>query len=170
MAVTEATSMVSNEEATAYFDGRLWTEAWDAADTTTKDKALVMATRHLNSLMFQGVPAAADQPHAFPRSYTAGPVMNAGTRFHPTSYFTEEGVPLAIQHATCEQALFLLNQTAYERDRTRHMAAGVSSIGIGGASEQFTANGMAQARHGDVTSPDAMRLMKAYLTTVGDLA
>ena len=93
---------VSNEEAEEYFVGRIDAAAWDTADPTQKDKALVTATRILNELSWAGYAASSNQVLAFPRICSF---------FEPLMGFTVEAVdiPRRIKEATCELAYHLLN-------------------------------------------------------------
>jgi hypothetical protein len=169
VAVTPETSMVTNAEATAYFGGRLHADAWDAASDTDKDKALKTATRELNRLAFIGVMADPAQPHAFPRTYFAEPAMNAATRFHPEGSFTDDGIPQAVKDATCEQALFKLSLTAYERDRARQQAQGIIGGSVGPANEYSTNAYITANRFQTVLAPEVYVLLRGLMATVVDL-
>ncbi len=88
MAVTPYIVVVDAQE---YFDDRLNSEAWDEATDTDKLKALKTATRLINNLRFIGKKLDPDQPNEFPR-------------------IGQTAVPTAIEEATCELALVLLDQ------------------------------------------------------------
>jgi hypothetical protein len=79
-------------EAQLYFDERLNTGPWDFATPTDQMKALQTATRAINRLRFLGNPIDPNQPNAFPRDA-----------------WPNTPIPLAIQQATCELALQLLD-------------------------------------------------------------
>lgn len=103
LTVTAATSSLSTTAyaslsvAQAYFDERLHTTAWDNATETDKSKALLMATRAINRLDFQGIAteAAVALKNQFPRG-------------------DDTSVPDEIVWATCEEALTLLSRDPEE--------------------------------------------------------
>lgn len=102
-------------EADTYFAGRLHTQPWDSADTATRNKALIQATRAIDDLRFIGVrhsvwlaqeaeaeadeilSAVADQELEFPRG-------------------SDEEVPEDIVIACCEEALSLLDGKDAEQE------------------------------------------------------
>lgn len=65
-------SYVSVSDADTYFNERLYADDWTSADSTTKEKALVMARRFIDQQQFSGERANADQLLAWPRSGIAG--------------------------------------------------------------------------------------------------
>ena len=79
-------------EAQQYFDERLNTGPWDFATPTDQMKALQTATRAINRLRFLGNQIDPNQPNAFPRDA-----------------WLDTPIPLAVQQATCELALQLLD-------------------------------------------------------------
>lgn len=162
-------SMVTVDEAGLFFSGRLWTDAWDVSDSATKQKALVMATRDVDAMTFMGSKADTTQPHAFPRTFTSAPAMDASTYYHPSGMFSEDGIQQYAKDAVCEQALWLLQQTPYEVHRARQMAQGVASTGTGSASESYAPAAVNLARHGRTMSPDAIRILAPVLAVAGDL-
>lgn len=84
--------------ATAYFDERLNTEAW-AVDEDSRTRALIQATRWLDSVEFEGAKAVQGQALKWPR---IGATDTDGYEYDTAS------IPTLIQHATCELALTLL--------------------------------------------------------------
>jgi hypothetical protein len=54
-------------EADTYFSSRLHEKAWTNADTATRQRALVAATRAIDSLNFKGAKTDASQDLQFPR-------------------------------------------------------------------------------------------------------
>jgi len=85
-------------------------------------------------------------------------------------YFDVEGgwwyeteVPSRVKDATCEQALFLLSLTEYERDRNRQHVLGVLDSRVGSATESALPDLVKNARKRSLLSPDARELMLPYL-------
>lgn len=169
VAVTETTSLVTSAEAAAYFAGRLNADAWDAAVAGNQDKALVTASRQINALGFMGQKKDDTQPHAFPRCYYEPASPFAGHRYGSAGWVCEASIPQAVKEAACEQALFLLEQTAYERGRARQQAEGISSTSMGKASEQADPAQVTKGQWGPRICPDATRLLVPYVATVVDL-
>lgn len=163
VAITADNCMVTLVEAMAYFGGRLWSEAWDAATEANQAKALITATGHLNNLQYLGAKVASDQANAFPRAYAYAPEPMANVRGVQVSTYTDSGIPENVKKAVCEHAIFLLSLTAYERDRTRHQAQGIIGGGMGKANEYSNADFVAAARAGSVIAPEALRLLGNYL-------
>lgn len=167
MAVTEDTSMVTNAEAAAYFAGRLHADAWDNASAGDQDKALITATRHINAMPMWGVKKETIQPHVFPRCYLVEDVPQANVRFMPKGgWVCEDAIPSDVKDAVCEQALFLLNQTAYDRHRAMAQAAGVNQTSAGSASEGVDPSQVTKGQWGPRMSPEATRLLSPYIATV----
>lgn len=61
------TAYATTEEAQAYFNGRLNTDAWDDASSSNKQASLIMATRLIDRLNFVGDKTSEDQTLQFPR-------------------------------------------------------------------------------------------------------
>jgi len=170
MAVTETTSLVTSEEAEAYFAGRLHSDAWDSADEPTKGKALITATRQINALAFDGTKADPSQPHAFPRKFYVPAAMDASNRRRSDGMATEDGIQPYAKDATCEQAIFLLETTEYERHRARQQANGIIGGGAGKANEYANAEQIAKSQLGPRLSPAAYRILSVVLAKTADLA
>jgi hypothetical protein len=105
MALVKGTnSYVDLTDANSYFTDRLDVAAWESANDTQKEQALVTATSMLDNLDWTGVAVSDDQTLAFPRS---------GTYFDPrlgTDVILDElTVPTRIDVGTCELAYHLLN-------------------------------------------------------------
>lgn len=103
----KANSYVTQDEADAYFEGRLNADAWLAAAFPVE--ALIHATRIIDLLEFEGTPvnplngtsSGTTQALKFPR-YSVDD--DAGWVWEPTV------IPQPVKDATCEAALWLLNQ------------------------------------------------------------
>lgn len=89
-----ANSYVSLAESIEYLiEGRLFGDAWAAADESTKEKALRWATHLFDSMWaWKGTPLSDDQPLAFPLEHEDIP----------------EGFPPLLRRATAEVAMLLL--------------------------------------------------------------
>lgn len=160
-------SYVDLTGAAAYFAGRLYTDAWDAASDGVREKALRQATREVDRQPFIGRKAAADQVLEFPRCYIADPrapgYSTERTFVILTGEYCEADVPQAVKDAVCEQALALLSMTAYDRERERAHAAGVIGGSIGEANEYSSAEIIRAKMRGARLCPEARQLLLPYL-------
>jgi hypothetical protein len=93
-----ANSYVTLAEAESYFESRLNVTAWSAATTDTKNRAIVQATRHLDSTLdWVGERSSTSQALAWPRTGVL-------TR-DEDDYLDDATIPQVLKDATCEQAL-----------------------------------------------------------------
>jgi hypothetical protein len=96
-------------DAAQYFLTRLNTEAWDNADDTTRQKALIQATRLIDRLNFEGDKTDPKQTLQFPRSITNMEIdPSTGLPTQPVTT-ADTVVPLDIQYACYEIAIQLLD-------------------------------------------------------------
>lgn len=102
-------------EATAYFDGRLYTSCWDDASDTDRNKALTMATRSLDRLNYHGQKADPAQVLQFPR-------------------LNDTVVPQDIKDGCAEEALALLDGKDPECERE---SIGITETVIGPVKAKF---------------------------------
>jgi hypothetical protein len=101
---TDANSYANAADGDAYFEGHLYASAWTAATTANKEKALVFATRLIDSqVQFNGSRLKTDQALQWPREDCADP-DSAGEAVDSNL------VPKMIVDATCEEARELLIQ------------------------------------------------------------
>ncbi len=146
---SNANSYLTEAEATAYFDTRLFSEAWDLA--ADKPKALMFATRVLDSALlaykrfvpeangvaahyrsrpaWSGTPSTTTQALAWPRTGMYDANGNA---------IAVDAIPQALKNAVAELALQLLGG-----DRTLDndvIVQGLSSLRVGPASFSFKDN------------------------------
>lgn len=157
-------SYVTLEEAFDYFSLLLGADAWDAATDADRTRALASATREIDRQVFRGRKAEPDQPLAFPRSYDAPVPVPMGTRWAQINgWWTELEVPRAVKDATCEQALFLLSMTAYDRDRQRQHTLGLIGAGVDGVHEHSTQALVSQNRKGAILSPNARDCLRPVM-------
>ena len=106
----DANSYASSGDGDAYFEGHLYASAWTAASTANKEKALVFATRLIDSqYQFNGVKANDDQALQWPREDCRDPDADGwlGGKVLP------DVVPTLVVQATCEMAreLLILDRT-----------------------------------------------------------
>jgi hypothetical protein len=96
-------SFLDSDAADTYFDNRLNSDAWDDADSTDKDKALITASKELNILSWLGYKATTAQRLAWPRAMVINP-----DSAYSQEFYSESEIPQRVKDATCENALELL--------------------------------------------------------------
>jgi hypothetical protein len=96
-------SFLDSDAADTYFDNRLNSDAWDDADSTDKDKALITASKELNILSWLGYKATTAQRLAWPRAMVINP-----DSAYSQEFYSESEIPQRVKDATCEYALELL--------------------------------------------------------------
>ena len=107
-------SYASRYEANAYFADRLGASTvWDSADDANKDASLIMATRHLDNMLFKGERTTTTQKLSFPRQFLPDPDSTAvywGQQLRlRTDYFNADLIPDRVLFATYELAFRLLS-------------------------------------------------------------
>src|SRR5262249_34125730 len=101
----DANSYANAADGDAYFDGHLYASAWAAAITANKEKALVFATRLIDSqYQFNGSRTKSDQALQWPREDCRDP--DAGD--FSDGMVRNDVVPSPVVNATCEMARELL--------------------------------------------------------------
>ena len=96
----DANSYISLADADTYFEGRVDTDAWDAAETDEQNRTLVTATNRLEQQDFHGTPTDSDQRLKWPRS---------GLTDMDSRSYGQDVIPEPVEEATCELALALVN-------------------------------------------------------------
>jgi len=137
-------SYVTLEEANEYLAGAFKADAWTEASEADREAALITASRQIDRQPLRGAKAAADQPLQFPR---AGQV----------------GVPREVKAAVCEQAIFLLRQSEYDRKRELAIQQGVGSVTIGDASETIDPAVVRVRMTTTTICPAAQELLRPWL-------
>lgn len=99
VAVVGTNSYVDEAEADAYFADSINSAAWDASSSSTKNKALISATRYLDRQLWQGVKTVDTQDLEWPRT---GAFCN-GVQVDPNT------VPDRIKEAQMEMAQKLIS-------------------------------------------------------------
>lgn len=141
-------SYVTISEADTYFETRMFSEGWDRALTTQRNKALGHATKILDALSYLGAKTISTQDNEFPRDITS------------------DVVPQDVKDATCEIALALLDGVDPERERE-----GVSLESQGYSSVRSTYNREFVQAHisAGIPSATAWSLITKYLKHPGKL-
>ena len=132
--------------ADAYFAQRLYASVWDGADADTKARALITATRHIDTLTLKHARLFESQALAFPRRITEVLPDVAWL-----STYDQTAVPREVIDATYEEVYALLRYGDSERSRLQ--AQGVSAVTLGKLSETY------DGRSRGLLSPDALALM-----------
>lgn len=148
---------VTLAEADAYFEARLFCDAWTGATSTTKKQALATACRKLNALPLKGVKELSTQTLAFPRCYRLPYATQ--TRYAPYSEWEtcDTDVPDAVKRAQMEEALALLDRG--DSGRVKLQQQGVQSFSTEGLSETYHASSGAKT----LLSLDAEAFLIPYL-------
>lgn len=133
---TSANSFVSLEDAESYFEGRPFASAWTAASESTREQALVFASRILNRMKWAGnkgstTNTASTQALAWPRRWSPSLEYDAppdwvSAYFVDTNveYYSSLTMPTPLKDATCELALEVLNagtSDPFVTDSTRNI-------------------------------------------------
>lgn len=132
--LTNSNSYVTVAEATAYFEGRLYSTTWTSAGATLQAQAVVMAARMIDSeIQFNGFKLNAAQALQWPRVECPDPDISddvfSGSAVGP--FILSDIVPKPVKDASCELALKLL-----QGDRTVDSgggAGGIREVEISGA-------------------------------------
>jgi hypothetical protein len=109
----DANSYASAADGDAYHDGHLYASAWTAATVENKEKALVMASRLIDSqYQFNGFKVSGGQALQWPRISCPDPDVNAtelvGILWRAGNYVDSNIVPKVVVDSTCELARELL--------------------------------------------------------------
>ncbi len=141
-------SYVTLAEANAYFADRLRADAWTGASDADKEKALLMACRHIEACRIR--------VHRRPYGYPGEPPNAMGVPWDPLAPANpdqalsfprqrdkdndgDHAIPNRVRLAQCEEALALLARGAEQERRRALQAAGVTSFSVDGLSESYGA-------------------------------
>ena len=136
------------EFANEYFGGKLYSEKWDEANETTREKALKEACKRVDRIRFNGKKLKDEQPLQFPR--VLGRVVGLSLQ-------VSVGIPEEIKQAQCEEALALLERG--NSPRTKAQEQGVVSLRIGEMAEEYDR----KVRPSRLHSIEAWELLKGYV-------
>jgi hypothetical protein len=162
----DANSYASVADADAYHDGHLYAAAWTAASGANKEKALVMATRLIDSqFQFDGVRAKETQALQWPREGCHDPDAdgwNGGT-------VADNVVPKGVVEATCEMARELLiadRTAAHAGEGLKYHNVGTEQTGYDKSDTRPVISDVAQAmlaKYGTLlkSKSGAVRLVRA---------
>ena len=136
----DANSYANVADGDAYFDGHLYATSWTAASTPNKEKALVFATRLIDSqFQFNGWKAHDQQALQWPRERCPDPdkgLITISVLVPFLGTFVEPDlVPKAVVDATCEMARELLiadRTTAPPGEGIATVHTGHTDAGVGG--------------------------------------
>lgn len=135
------------QDADRYFGVLLHGELWDRTTPIRKYKALVSATRQINTLRFAGRKTDDSQTLEFPR-------------------FGDTEVPLAIQQAAYEEALSLLKGID---PTTEYDNLFVRSRGLGSLRTDYEPQNPAEHKKAGITSLRAWQMLLPFLKPALDL-
>jgi hypothetical protein len=150
----------------------LGVEAWDAATDANKAKALVVATRAIDSLRLVGQRALWDQTLEFPRAIYRGTSGDIGygdpnyptdstvlprTYMYSSAWTVDTSVPAIVVEACCLEAAARLEDVGSERAKLQ--AQGVTAITLGKLSETYG------GKSSGLASGDALKLMRRYIVS-----
>jgi hypothetical protein len=135
------------QEADRYFGVLLHGELWERTTSLRKYKALVSATKQIDTLRFAGRRTDDGQPLEFPR-------------------FGETEVPLAIRQAAYEESLSLLKGID---PTTEYDNLFVRSRGFGSLRTDYEPQNPPEHKKAGITSLKAWQLMLPYLKPALDL-
>jgi len=168
-------SYVTLTEAETYFADRLRVDAWSAASSADKEKALLTACRHIEACRIRvhrrpyGYPG--ELPDAMGRPYDPLAPSNPDQALSFPRKKDEDNagdyaIPKRAKDAQCEEALALLARGTEQERRRVLQAAGVSSFSVDGLSESYGAPGAAHP----LESAEARTLLAPFIDKGGVLA
>lgn len=135
----EAISYATVAYADEYFSYDLHASKWFDTEIAIKEKALVTATRQIDTLNFIGIQADPEQTLAFPRitarvrQLTDHQLITYGEQIKQL----KATIPVDIKRAACEQALYLLQKQESSFDFEDLQAQNVTSYTVGDVSVSF---------------------------------
>lgn len=143
--------------ATAFFAGRLYSDAWNNATLTTREQAVIMAARAIDDGMnWHGLAANDDQALRWPR-----------IGMKKEAWIIDDNViPEDLQRANLEQAIALISRERTNPEATTAETKSIS-IGKGAVSLEFTAGTSSAAESVTVIVDAAWRMLRYYGTPIG---
>jgi len=107
-----ANSYVTVAVADAYLDARLNASAWTGASAADQARAVIEATRTLDTFHWKGTRVNGTQALSWPRAYVPNPDapkdVEVPSLVTDIAYYPEASIPQRILDATCELALEFL--------------------------------------------------------------
>lgn len=132
----------NERDADSYFQGRLFSGAWDEADLVTRNKALQHATKIINRLNYSGKKTSEVQENEFPRN---GAIT----------------IPTQIKHACYEIALKLLE--GVDPDIEVEISAKTSTGFAGVKSDYGSRDFVHEHTRAGIPSASAWTLLRQYV-------
>lgn len=169
--LANANSYASAADGDAYHDGHLYATSWTSSTTANKEKALVFATRVIDSqYRFHGYRATTVQALQWPRSGCPDP--DAAPDSPGVASLASNQIPTALINATCEMARALL-----ATDRTgAALGEGIDTIQTSASSSNndgttsSSVSNSSMTRYSKVdTRPTISQAAQAFLAKLGDL-
>jgi len=168
----DANSYADAGDGDAYHDGHLYATAWTGASAGDKEKALVMATRLIDSLcQFIGErahdeqalqwPRTGDISRWFPGSGLPLPVV-AGELWSADGWLPTDAVPKGIMNAACEMARELLL-----RDRTAPVPGEGIAVVTTGAGLTYSSTKYSKTDAPQIITPVAKAMLQKYGSVMG---
>lgn len=156
---------ISYDEAVVYFGSVLNSQKWDDAIETDRKKAIITATKRINSLRFKGFVCEQGQSLQFPR-YVHSNYLSKHTYTDKINTVNINGQELVfvditeeIKEACCEEALALLEFG--NSVHLKNQALGIQSMNIGVGSTSYAPTG------NELISSRALQLLDKYLQKNG---
>lgn len=169
--LANANSYANAADGDAYHDGHLYASGWTSASLANKEKALVFATRVIDSqYRFHGFRTTATQALQWPR--TRCPDRDTAPDSTGVAYFASDHLPTSLTNATCEMARALLAS-----DRTGSPAGeGIDAIQTSASSSSkdgttsSSVSNSSMTRYSKVdTRPTISQAAQAFLQKLGSL-
>lgn len=155
-------SYLSMEEAVAYFNNRLYADAWNNSNDDDRARSLITATASIDRMTYKGRKKDSNQILQFPRAYRINPLYhpqvigNLPDYENVEGWYLEKEVSERVKASCCEEALAILERGNNQRRKLQ--AEGVRSYSIGKLSETFVAG----AGKG-LLSTESKDLLRPYL-------
>lgn len=150
----------------AYFREQLYASDWTNASDDDRNKALLAATRSVDSLRFKGLKKAVYDLLVTDEDATDEEIQDAyDSQLHqfPRDTQTADTVPDQVFYAVCEEAISLLSG---RRPDEEYRNLPISSDGVGSFRATTDASQMPPAHAAAfITSPIAWRYLRPYLDT-----
>lgn len=169
--LANANSYANAADGDTYHDGHLYANTWTTATTANKEKALVFATRVIDSqYRFRGFRTTSAQALQWPRN--SCPDLDTAPDSAGVAYLVSNQIPAALINATCEMARALLatDRTAAPPgegiDTTQVSASSANNDGTTSSS----ASNSSMTRYSKVdVRPTVSQAAQAFLAKLGDL-
>lgn len=146
---TTANSYVDIATASAYFATRLYNDTWEKATTSSKERALKMATAILDDMDWKGLKQDSTNSLRWPRN---------GVYDRDDFAIDSETIPVFLEHATAELALDLLdNDTTKTTEQDKAL---VKKVKAGSIDIEFSVPSVSEST---VIQEDVRRLISFYL-------